>query len=158
MLTIKWIIVFVFSPNERPEGNSSLMSNRFPKTLRNSKTIIISPNRSDGSFNATGVVMGRSCEPIYINTCNGIWVYTCNKKLIFNINVRTHVDIVDDFLHCKRILSQIRYKCNWCPSHGSHLYWGGMEKCYPPDKSLWILYGMVYFVDTNPMESDLSGG
>jgi len=49
-------------PNVRPEGNSSFMSKRFPKTLRNSRTIIISPNSSDGSFIVTGVVFGRSCK------------------------------------------------------------------------------------------------
>ena len=70
---------FMGLPNVRPEGNSSFMSKRFPKTLRNSRTIIISPNSSDGSFIVTGVVFGRSCkiignaviiESMSLPTCN----------------------------------------------------------------------------------------
>ena len=49
-------------PNVKPEGNSSFISKRFPKMFRNSNTIIMSPNRSDGSFILTGVVLGNSCK------------------------------------------------------------------------------------------------
>lgn len=72
-------------PNVRPEGNSSLMSKRFPKTLRNSRTIIISPNSSDGSFIMTGMVFGRSCKPFK----HVVTIILSQCPYLINVNTRT---------------------------------------------------------------------
>ena len=138
------------------------MSKRFPKTLRNSRTIIISPNSSDGSLIVTGVVFGRSCkqfkhaiiiESMSIYQRGQAMYHICVSMSKISLRLPIRILLVQYFLSTVR--DKVSTSSLFCTlSHITNLFLTKLARDHTGTKSALYLFG-TDFVEHDPYCSRL---